>query len=150
MSVKQIEIDKGWNKILREHRLKKINIKIGLWGESNDPRNNLAYRGLIHQNPSPNSNNPRRPFMSNAMDKNEADIKNFTKNEYKKVVDGKQSLKKMANRIGAKHEGQIKKSFTEFNYVPNKPATILRKGSSTPLIDKAIMRGSVKYKVETK
>jgi hypothetical protein len=151
MSVKQIEIDHGWNEILRNHKnIKKLNIEVGLWGDGDDPENNLAYRGLIHQDPSPSSKNPRRPFMSNAFDKNESNIKNFIDKEYEKVINRKQSLKKMSDRIGVKHEGQIKKSFTEFDYVPNKPKTIERKGSSRPLIDKSTMRNSVKYKVDIK
>lgn len=150
MAIKQIEIDRGWDKILKQHKLKEIKIEVGLWGSGNNPKNNLAYRALLHQEPSPSSKIPRRPFMSNAMNKNESKIKDFGMAEYRKVVDGKQTLIKAMDRIGVMHEGQMKKSFTEFTYVPNALITIVRKKSSRPLIDKSDMRNTIKYKVKTK
>lgn len=150
MSVKQIEIDKGWNKILKEHKINEIKVKVGLFGEGNDPKNNMAYLGSVHQFGSNKMKIPKRPFVSNAFDKNESEFKNFVSDEYKNVIDGKQNFKKMVDRIGVKHEGQMKKGITEYNYVPNKPKTIIRKGSSTPLIDNGQMRNSIKFEVEIK
>lgn len=170
MSVIQKEIDHGMKKILKEHNLKSVEIKAGLFGEGNDPKNNYAYLGLIHQMGANIKITdkmrtflhtigihvkqgtlyiviPKRPFMSNAFDKFMNDIINFIILEYRKVIDGKQTLKQMIDRIGVKHEGQIKKSFTEFTYKENHPATIAEKGSSTPLIDNGQMRNSVKFKV---
>ena len=172
MSIKQIEIDKGWNKILKEHKINEIKIETGLWGEGNDAKNNLAYLASIHQFGATipvtakmkgyfaavfhirKSNRPivipKRPFVSNAMDKNETKIKNFILSEYKKVVDGKQTMKAMVNRIEITHEGQMKKSITEFSYTPNSFMTTTIKGSSKPLIDDGTMRNSIKYKAEIK
>jgi len=151
MSLTQKDIDRGWKKIVENHKnIKKLNIKVGLFGEGDSPENNVAYRGLIHQEPSSSSKMPRRPFMSNAFDKNESNIKGFIDNEYRKVIDNKQNLKKMIDRIGVKHEGDMKKSFTQFDYIANKDATIQKKGSSRPLIASAVMRNSIKYKVVSK
>jgi hypothetical protein len=172
MSVKQIEIDKGWNKILKQHKINSIEIETGLWGSGDNPKNNLAYLGSIHQYGATikvtekmkgyfaanflirKSNRPiiipKRPFVSNAMDKNESKIKNFIKNEYTKVVDGKQTFKKAMDRIGVMHEGQMKKSIVEFTYTPNSSMTATIKGSSKPLIDTGTMKNFIKYKVKYK
>jgi len=151
MGVKQKVIDRGWNKILENHKnIKKLDIKVGLFGENADYKNNMAMLGAVHQFGSTKMNIPKRPFISEAFDAKEQENKNFIVNEYRKVIDGKQNLKKMIDRIGVKHEGQIKKGITEFNFAPNKPKTVQRKGSSTPLIDSGQMRNSVKYKVVSK
>lgn len=170
MSVRQIVKDLGWNKILKEHNIKSIEIKTGLFGDGKDPKNNMAYlgviqheganikitpkmRGFLHNIGIHVRNDtlyiiiPRRPFMSNTFDKYEKQIVNFILDEYRKVVDDKQTFKKMIDRIGVRHEGQIKKSFTEFTYKENHPVTIARKGSSKPLIDSGSMKNSIKYKV---
>lgn len=170
MSVIQKEIDHGMKRILREHNLRSAEVNSGLFGEGDDPKTNYAYLGLIHQmgvdikitpkmraflhtigihvkNDTLFIKIPKRPFMSNAFDKFEKMIIDFIVEEYRKVMDGRQTLKQMMDRIGVKHEGQIKRSFTEFTYKQNHPATIEQKGSSTPLIDNGQLRNSVKYKV---
>lgn len=144
-------IDHGWKRIERQFSsFKQIDVKIGLFGSGNSPKNNVAYRGLVHQEPSPSSKTPRRPFMSNAFDEEEYKIKGFIKNEFGKVIDGKQTINQMIKRVGNMHEGQMKRSFTKYNYIELKEATIKRKKSSQPLIDTAVMRNSIKFKVEYK
>ena len=175
MSITQKEIDRGWKKIVAQHSsLKNIDIQVGLFGSGNDPKQNPAYLGLIQEkgaeiritprmrgflrrigifvkNDTLHIIIPKRSFTANAFDGHKDELIQFIVTEYRKVIDGKETLRKMIDRIGVKHEGQIKKSFTEFTYAPNHPVTIERKGSSRPLIGgkqgSGQLRGSVKYKV---
>ena len=172
--ITQKEIDHGWEKIKKEHKFKEIELKVGLFGSGSEPKNNPAYLGLVQQyganiKVTPKMRGflryigiflkqstkkvviPKRPFVSNAFDKNESKIKSFIKREYGKVLDGKQSFNQFLKRVGVYHEGQMKSSITKFNYRPLHPITIERKKSSRPLIGRGgQMRNSIKYKVKKK
>lgn len=164
-------IDKGWSRIIKDYKkLNNTKIEIGLFGSGPDPKDNPAYLGLI-QNSGANIQItdkmrkflhaigihvrnetlyiviPKRPFMSEAFDKELNKLVNFIVSEYGKVVDGKQTLNFMIDRIGVKHENQIKTGIRKYNWKTTHPATIEGKGSSTPLIDNGQMRNSIKYKV---
>lgn len=150
MAIIQKDIDRGWKKILEQHQIKELNIKVGLFGEDNSYTGNMAMLGSVHQFGSSKMNIPKRPFVSEPIDQKGEELKQFIDDNYKAVIDGKQTLRKAIDRIGVKHEGQMKRGITEFTFESNKPRTIQRKGSSTPLIDNGQMRNSIKYKVESK
>lgn len=65
------------------------------------------------------------------------------------VADGLTAKQIMA-RVGVEAEGAIKQYITDLDTPPNKPSTIKRKGSSSPLIDTGNMRQSVTSKVVRK
>jgi hypothetical protein len=52
--------------------------------------------------------------------------------------------------LGQAAQGEVRNVITNGNFVPNSPATIARKKSSKPLIDKGIMRKSVAYVIRDK
>lgn len=53
------------------------------------------------------------------------------------------------NRLGVVAVGKVQAFMTQLKSPPNKPGTIKKKGSSNPLIDEGLMRGSVNYKLAT-
>jgi hypothetical protein len=147
-----VDKDLGWNRIKEQlGSLKNIEIQIGLFGEGDSPENNVAFRGAVHEYGVPfeqGSRIPRRKFMSKAWDENLQDIEEFKKNEYDKVLKGQQNIKTMLDKIGVKHEGQIKRMIKEGNFEKLSEKTIAKKGSSKPLIDTAVMVNSIKYRIK--
>ena len=56
--------------------------------------------------------------------------------------------KKTAAALGELVKGEVQRRIAELKTPPNAPATIARKGSSNPLIDKGVLRASATYKVD--
>lgn len=172
MSHKIIEIDKGWNRILKDHKnLRSIEVGIGLFGNGNSPESNLAYRGVIQElganikitskmrgflhsigihvkSSTKRIIIPRRPFSRNAFDKNENKLKRAVLKWYRDLVDGKINVDRFLKKIGVFHQGHIKKSIQTGSWVRNHPATTARKKSSRPLIDKGEMLRNVKFRIK--
>ena len=138
----------GWNNIVRNIGKMDLIIKIGLFGEGSSPKNNLAARGAVHHFGAPKAGIPSRPFMSQAFDNGDQKLKKFITTQYKGVIDGKISAKTMMDDIGIFHTNQIQDTIRNGNFVALKEETKRRKGSSKPLIDKAIMINSVKHVIK--
>lgn len=118
--------------------------KIGLFGSGDDPETNVAARGAAHVAPGPKSHNPKRDFMSLAVKKNENEIEKTVQKLYKAVTKGSIQARKAVKILGVMHEDQIKNAILTGPFVANKPATIAKKKSSRPLIDRSDMKNSVK------
>lgn len=85
---------------------------------------------------------PPRPFMrtgAEAFDKMDRQIGNVLRD----VIDGKMQPKQGSNRLGVMLQTEIKRAIRSGDFTPLKPATIKRKGSSTPLIDTGKLRQGV-------
>lgn len=54
-----------------------------------------------------------------------------------------------AGRVGLVMQSEIQESIVRLRNPPNAPSTILRKGSSNPLVDESVMRRAVTFKVQT-
>ena len=90
---------------------------------------------------------PARPFLRPAIDENQEKINRFIAVQYVNVLNNASTVKKALETIGLFTQdlvvGKIDSIFTP----PNSKATIMRKGSSKPLIDFGQMRQAVTYKV---
>ena len=94
-----------------------------------------------------NKHIPPRPFMRNVTDNQNAmsRIFNVAKIELEKGTE----CDKIASICGEQLAQMVKLSITGGRYIPNSAYTIAKKGSGKrPLIDTALMLGSVAYKVE--
>ena len=88
---------------------------------------------------------PQRPFMSQAIKAMEGDVAKITAGRIDirtMTVD-----RRVAGLLGEAAVGHIVRSIVDFSTPPNSPATIRRKGSSSPLIDTGLLRRSATYKV---
>ena len=90
---------------------------------------------------------PARSFIGAFVEENEnqieADLERCAE-EYTRGRDGKQML----TRLGLRYVGLIQQRIASGIAPPNSPATIARKGSSTPLIDTGQLRSSIRSKVD--
>lgn len=94
-----------------------------------------------------NKHIPPRPFMRNVTDNQNAMSRIF--NVAKIELDKGTECDKIAEICGEQLAQMVKLSITGGSYIPNSAYTIAKKGAGKrPLIDTALMLGSVAYKVE--
>lgn len=89
---------------------------------------------------------PSRPFMRDSINGHKQEIEQFMQRQAKGIANGKKA-KDVLEQIGAFQTKLIQKEIVQGDFVPNSPATIRKKGSSTPLIDTGLMRQSVHFVV---
>lgn len=86
---------------------------------------------------------PKRSFMIPAGDKAANKTINITVNSIAGGMDESQAL----SRAGIMFKNAIQREITNLKEPPNAQSTILKKGSSNPLIDTGKMRASVNWKL---
>lgn len=91
---------------------------------------------------------PSRPFLLNAIRKNNAEYLNALKISGKKLLMGTTVLSNVLNKLGIKAQGDVQQEITDLKTPANHPNTIKQKGSSNPLIWSGRMRGAVTWKVD--
>lgn len=104
--------------------------------------------GMIHEFGVPEKNIPRRSFIRVPIENNIKEITKLIENNHKLVSENAMSAKVALDRIGIKAQNTIKESFRNNDWKPLKRATVKRKGSSRPLIDKGQLIGSISFIVE--
>lgn len=88
---------------------------------------------------------PKRSFMIPAGDKAANKTINITVNSIAGGMDESQAL----SRAGIMFKNAIQREITNLKEPPNAQSTILKKGSSNPLIDTGLMRSKVEWKLRT-
>ena len=86
---------------------------------------------------------PERPFMIPAGNKAANKTINITVNSIAGGMDEQQALSK----AGIMLKNAIQREITNLKEPPNAESTILKKGSSNPLIDTGLMRSKVEWKL---
>lgn len=86
---------------------------------------------------------PERPFMIPAGNKAANKTINITVNSIAGGMDEQQALSKAAIMF----KNAIQREITNLKEPPNAESTILKKGSSNPLIDTGLMRSKVEWKL---
>lgn len=161
MGVSIQDIDKGMNRIVKEiEELGKYEIAIGIFNGSGNARDNLAERAAVHEfgvHSSRNKNKyentkriPRRSFMRPTFD----DKKNYFNREIDKsldkLIEGKADAKKILKSTGIMIEKEVKDKINNGNFQRLALSTIIKKGSSKPLIDSGSMINAITFNVRTK
>ena len=166
------DTDKGMNKILEEMaKLKNMYAKVGFPDNddsSGDVR--IAQYAYWNENGVTSTNNvlkkgkvwelPPRPFMSQAVDNNEEQIKQTGEKLVKMVSEGKIDARTAVRRNAENMVNLIKNSIKNGDFKENSDITIngttpgkdgkqfIRgKRSTKPLIDSGLMRDSVMYQI---
>ena len=88
---------------------------------------------------------PERPFMIPAGNKAANKTINITVQSIAGGMDEQQAL----SRAGIMFKNAIQREITNLKEPPNAQSTILKKGSSNPLIDTGLMRSKVEWKLRT-
>lgn len=94
---------------------------------------------------------PARSFIRSTMDESRQAISKFIDAKFLEVVDNPDlaTARKALGNIGQLVQGLIQKKITILKDPPNRPRTIVKKGSSNPLIDTGQLRSAIRYKVSS-
>lgn len=98
---------------------------------------------IARDNDQGTKNIPERPFMIPAGNKAANKTINITVNSIAGGMDESQAL----SRAGIMFKNAIQREITNLKEPPNAESTILKKGSSNPLIDTGLMRSKVEWKL---
>jgi len=90
---------------------------------------------------------PARPFIGGWVEENEDRIEANLEKVGELICNGQDAATSL-ERLGLLYVGQIQARISSGIAPPNAPATIARKGSSTPLVDTGQLRSSIRSKVE--
>lgn len=146
------DIDHGFKRIVKE--LGKVKnapyVKVGVLSESGayEKGGNASLADVATWNEFGTSTSPSRPFMAQTFDMNEPEARAFIEKEEAKVIEGKQSQEQALKRIGVFYQGKVQQTFVKGEFAANAPYTILKKGSSRPLIDTGRLRQSITHEVK--
>lgn len=98
----------------------------------------------------PSKGIPERPAFRTGIKRGQDDRKRLNRANMIKICQGSQEVDAAYGQLGNMAVGQVKRAMKEGPWVPNKPATIKRKGSSKPLFDTGNYSQSVQYEVVKK
>jgi hypothetical protein len=108
----------------------------------------LAMVAAVHEFGSPEQGIPERSFLRGGIRRATPKLNAVNIDSLRKVLLGKMTIEQAVEKLGVVAAGEVKREFVVGTFVPNKPATIARKGSSRPLIDTGSLRQAVTYVVE--
>jgi len=92
---------------------------------------------------------PSRPFLRQAVEKNQADIKAFCGEKVQGIAEGG-TAEDALKQLGVYGKGLVQAQIREGTFKPNAPSTVRKKKSDKPLIDTGKMRQSVNYVIKQK
>lgn len=145
-------IDRGWKEIKRDcSDLHRQAVKVGF--RAGGPSHNdvpVLHYATWNEFGTADGHVPSRPFMRRTADLAVRDVRNSNSLMVvvvRRMLRGNMSANQILDALGMWFQAQIRATIRNSRSwaKPNAPATIAIKGSSTPLIDDAIMIGTVDY-----
>lgn len=88
---------------------------------------------------------PARPFIRTAMIENQNKYRNLIIKGINGIMSGDTTANQLLMKLGAIAVADIQKKMIGWSDPGNAPATVERKGSNNPLVDKGILTRSVKF-----
>lgn len=110
----------------------------------------VADIATIHEFGAPAAGVPMRSFIREWYDSNPEQIRAILKEELTAAAAGKRTVDQALERAALRFEASVKARIRAHIPPPLKPATIARKGSSTPLIDRGILLNAIRGRVKAK
>jgi hypothetical protein len=141
--------DLGWRKIKTSVReLDGAGVKVGIRARDAGKQNDgVAVIDYAVYNEFGTERIPKRPFMRRTAETSEPEVRKVTTRWAGLVAGGKMSVSQALGSLGLWYADRIKATIRNSKSwaTPLSPATIARKGSSTPLIDRAIMLNTIDW-----
>ena len=144
--------DRVWQEILRRvHRADEFYVKVGIIGQDASASHGDATNaevGTAHEYGTEDL--PERSFLRSTFVRREGDLAKLQAQACRGILEGKIDAQRALALIGAWAAGAVRATITrDGEFVPLKPATIARKGSSRPLVDTGQLVGSISFVVVT-
>lgn len=137
--------DPGFRKFRRQLKGGPNAVNIGLFGEQGSDI--VIYAA---SNEFGTDKIPERSFLRSTVDEKRRELRKFIDKNKVAITQGPLQRRQVLARLGLFAENEVVAKIDRGPFIPNKPATIARKGSSKPLIDTGRLRGSIISKVVTK
>ncbi len=139
------ERDNGANALLRRMR-KEATVKVGIIGskaaEATITGDTVVEIATIHQF---GLGVEARPFITQPVDQNESQIKRGLRRQAEQIARGRMTVEQALDRVGLFVVGLMQDAISGRQYKANKPSTVRRKGSSTPLVNTGQLRSSITH-----
>ena len=141
---------RGWSKLAKElATLDRAHVVVGIMGPQAEAQHGnsgvtVAEVASYHEF---GRGVPERSFLRDTIDMRRQQIDALLLRLTAGVAMGRVSAGQALELIGESTVGMIIERIVDHIPPPNAPSTIKRKGSSTPLIDSAQMKGAISYKV---
>lgn len=140
-------IDHGLDQLLRQaDALHGSGVKVGIQAGAGS-QDGVDMLDIAVFNELGTADIPARPFVRNAAEKNRQDIATVMDHLARKVEGGAADADTALETLGQWYQGRQQAHIRSGEFVPNAPATIKKKGSSVPLIDKGKLVNAVRYEV---
>jgi len=116
-------------------------------GILSDEDENLRIYASANEFGTRNGHIPERSFIRSAVDEGGSQIDQRADQIYGRIIDGKLSKREGLAQMGEFIQRLVTRKITTLRHPPNAPATVVRKGSSNPLIDSGRMRASIRWQL---
>jgi phage gpG-like protein len=129
----------------------KPNVKVGVFGDSAKARDDgidTVKLAAIHEFGAPSVGVPERSYIRSTYDANKAKYDATLDKVLKGVLIGRFSVYTGLGILGAQMHADVLATIRAHIAPPLKPATIRRKGSTTPLIDTGQLVASITWRVQ--
>jgi hypothetical protein len=139
--------DRGAAAKIREFMAARSRVKVGIFADagSYEDGKSVLEIAAIHEF---GIGQERRSFVADWADQKQGEIRAKEKALAVGYARGRLSLNDALEQLGQWGVGSIQERISAGIPPPNAPATVAKKGSSTPLIDSNTLRSSVTYRVE--
>ena len=134
----------------RRAKAEAMKVKVGLprgsgtHGPSGLP---VVTLGVIHEFGSSDGRIPERPFLRMTMRRKRREHYALIRDLAHTVTSGRSTPRIALSQLGAVAAANVQEQIADGTPPPNAPATIRRKGSSTPLVDTGALRQAITYQV---
>lgn len=147
-NVRITDKDLGFKALFKRLEGKARVLSVGILSESEGAPDGNATVGDVAAMVEFGIGQPERSFIRGTVDERQADIVAMLREIGRGVLKGSLDQTRGLGLAGAKIAGMIQSRMAGGIPPPNAESTIRKKGSSTPTIDKGILRFSVSWKVE--
>lgn len=131
-------------------------LKVGIFSDEDSSETSYVMIGRVHEFGVTITRGtgtiviPERSFIRSTFDENNDKWVAFLKRQARQVAQLTLPPKVAWERLGALIVADIQEQITDISSPPNAPSTILKKGSSNPLIDTGGLRQRITYRVVSK
>ncbi len=143
--------DKGYRAMRARMRELKLGVKVGIYGEeASKPHGKLTNVEVAAVHEFGSGPIPERSFVRATVDGNRAEIEQIERRVVYGIIQGKVDAQTGLGILGESVVNMMKARIRAHIPPPLKPATIKRKGSSTPLIDTGQLINSIAWTTTTR
>ncbi|RKK03301.1 hypothetical protein EBE87_25855 [Pseudoroseomonas wenyumeiae] len=146
-------IDRGWGRLVRDIKaMQQAEVKVGVRAGPKDGDGMEVLQYAAH-NEFGTEHIPARPFMRHTADTAASRTASLTGRLGVAVIAGRLSVPDALKSLGAFYKDRIQNTIRHSSSwaEPNDPKTIAqKKGSTTPLVDHAVLVNTIDYVVEKK